>query len=135
MFQGQAQEPQELSARSCVCLLVACLCLLMIACLFVGLLDYCLVSLFVGSFVPSFVVCLVVCLFVFLPVRSFVRSFVCLSLAFVLRHFLVGNATARVRRNRICEKTGGKGKEVGRQIGHHRTAKHKEPKKATGVQT
>ncbi len=47
----------------------------------------------------------------------FVRSFVCLSLAFVLRNFLVGNATARVRRNRIYEKTGGKGKDIGRQIG------------------
>ena len=47
----------------------------------------------------------------------------------------MGNATARVTRNRIYEKMGGKGKEVGRQIGHHRTAKHKEPKKATGVQT
>ena len=45
---------------------------------------------------------------------------------FSLAEFLVGNATARVRRNRIYEKTGGKGKEVGRQIGH-RTAKHKEP--------
>ena len=42
----------------------------------------------------------------------FVRSFVCLSLASVLRFFLVGNATAHVRRNRIYEKTGGKGKEV-----------------------
>ena len=51
-----------------------------------------------------------------------------------MRNFLVGNATARVRRNRIYEKTGGKGKEVGRQIGHHRTAKHKEPQEATGVQ-
>ena len=83
------------------------------------------------------------CLFVILSVRSFVRSFVLslvclllsLSFAFVLRNFLVRNATARVGRNRIYEKTGGKGKEVGRQIGHHRTAKHKEPKKATGVQT
>ena len=41
---------------------------------------------------------------------------------------------ARVRRNRIYEKTGGKGKEVGRQIGHHRITKHKEPQEATGVQ-
>ena len=46
----------------------------------------------------------------------------------------MGDATARVRRNRIYEKTGGKGKEVGRQIGHHRTAKHKEPQEATGDQ-
>ena len=80
--------------------------------------------------------CLFVCLFVFCPcVRLFVRSFVSLfSFSFVLRNFLVGDATARVRRNRIYEKTGGKGKEVGRQIGHHRTAKHKEPQEATGVQ-
>ena len=46
----------------------------------------------------------------------------------------MGNATARVRRNRIYEKTGGKGKEIGGQIDHHRTAKHKEPQEATGVQ-
>ena len=46
----------------------------------------------------------------------------------------MGNATARVRRNRIYEKMGGKGKEVDRQIGRHRTAKHKEPQEATGVQ-
>ena len=59
----------------------------------------------------------------------------CLSLAVVLRKFLVGHATARMRRNRIYEKTGGKGKEVGRQIGHHRTAKHEEPQEATGVKT
>ena len=51
-----------------------------------------------------------------------------------MRNFLVGNATAHVRRNRIYEKTGGKGTEVGRQIGHHRTAKHKEPQEAAGVQ-
>ena len=74
----------------------------------------------------------------FLSVRSFVRAcvrlFVYLSFGFVLRSFLVGNTTARVRRNRIYEKTGGKGKEVGRQIGHHRTAKHKESQEATGVQ-
>ena len=74
----------------------------------------------------------------FLSVPSFVRAcvrlFVYLSFGFVLRSFLVGNTTARVRRNRIYEKTGGKGKEVGRQIGHHRTAKHKEPQEATGVQ-
>ena len=66
-------------------------------------------------------------------VRLFVRVFVCLSLAFALRNFLVGHATARVSGNRIYEKTGGKGKEVGRQRGHHRTAKHKEPQEATGV--
>ena len=66
--------------------------------------------------------------------RSFVRSYVCFSFAFVLRNFLVGHATARVSRNRIYEKTGGKGKEVGRQVGHHRTAKHTEPQEATGVQ-
>ena len=46
----------------------------------------------------------------------------------------MGHATARVSRNRTYEKAGGKGKEVGRQIGHHRTAKHKEPQEATGVQ-
>ena len=46
----------------------------------------------------------------------------------------MGNATAHVRRNCIYEKTGGKGTEVGRQIGHHRTAKHKESQEATGVQ-
>ena len=76
------------------------------------------------------------CLFVFARafVCSCVRLFVYLSFNFVLRNFLVGNATARVRRNRIYEKTGGKGTEVGRQIGHHRTAKHKEPQEATGVQ-
>ena len=51
-----------------------------------------------------------------------------------MRSFLVGNATARVTSNRMYEKTGGKGKEVDRQIGHHRTAKHKEPQEATGVQ-
>ena len=78
---------------------------------------------------------MLVCFFARAVVCSFVRSFVCLSLAFVLRDFLVGDATARVRRSRIYEKAGGKGKEVGRQIGHHRTAKHKEPKEATGVQT
>ena len=102
-------------------------------CLFVSSFVRC----FVGSLVRSLFACLCACLF-FLPVRSFVRSFVCLfvclSLAYVLQHFLVGNATARVRRNRIYEKTGGKGKEVGRQIGHHRTAKHKESQEATGVQ-
>ena len=92
--------------------------------------------MFVGSFVCSFVLSLLfACLFVFCPcVRLFDRSFVCLSLAFVLRNFLVGNATAHVRRNRIYEKTGGKGTEVGRQIGHHRITKHKEPQEATGVQ-
>ena len=91
--------------------------------------------MFVRSFFRSFFCCLLVCVLVsFLPVRSFVRSFVCLSLAFVLRNFLAGNATARVRRNCIYEKKGGKGKEVGRQIGHHRTAKYKEPQEATGVQ-
>ena len=77
---------------------------------------------------------MLVCFFARAFVCSFVRLFVCLSLAFVLRNFLVGNATARVRRNRIYEKTGGKGKEVGRQIGHHRITKHKEPQEATGVQ-
>ena len=77
---------------------------------------------------------MLVCFFARAFACSFVRFFVCLSLAFVLRNFLVGNATARVRRNRIYEKTGGKGKEVGRQIGHRRTAKHKEPQEATGVQ-
>ena len=41
---------------------------------------------------------------------------------------------ARVTRNRIYVKAGGKGKEVGRQIGHHRTTKHKEPQEVTGVQ-
>ena len=46
----------------------------------------------------------------------------------------MGNATARVTRNLIYEKTGGKGKEVGRQIGHLRPTKHKEPQEATGVQ-
>ena len=46
----------------------------------------------------------------------------------------MGNATARVRRNRIYEKMGGKGKDVGRQISHHRTTNHKEPQEATGVQ-
>ena len=114
-------------------------CLLVCWFLFVGLFDYCLVSLlvdsfvrsFVLSFVRSFVIYLFPCLFVILPVRSFDRSFflsfarlvvclfVCLfmylSFAFVLRDFLVGTATARVIRNIIYEKTGGKGKEVGRQ--------------------
>ena len=37
----------------------------------------------------------------------------------------MGSDTARVTRNRIYEKSGGKGKQVGRKIGHHRTAKHK----------
>ena len=46
----------------------------------------------------------------------------------------MGSAMARVTRNRIYEKAGGKGKEVGRQIGHHRIKEHKEPQKATGVQ-
>jgi len=46
----------------------------------------------------------------------------------------VGSAMARVTRNRIYEKAGGKGKEVGRHIGHHRITKHKEPQEATGVQ-
>ena len=46
----------------------------------------------------------------------------------------MGSAMARVTRNRIYEKLGGKGKEVGRQIGHHRITKHKEPQEATGVQ-
>ena len=67
-------------------------------------------------------------------VRWLISSFVCLSFAFVLRGFFVGSDTARVRRNRIYEKSGGKGKEAGRQIGHHCTAKHKEPQEATGVQ-
>ena len=74
------------------------------------------------------------CLFAFLAralVCSFVRLFV---IGFCLAEFPCGNAAARVRRDRIYEKTGGKGKEVGRQIGHHRTAKHKEPQEATGVQ-
>ena len=71
--------------------------------------------------------------------RSFVRSFVCLFVAgFCLAEFPCGKCYgARERRNRIYEKTGGKGKEIGipgRQIGHHRTAKHKEPQEATGVQ-
>ena len=57
-----------------------------------------------------------------------------MSFAFGLRDFFMGSDTARVTRNRIYEKAGGKGKEVGRQIGHHRTAKHKEPQDATGVQ-
>ena len=43
----------------------------------------------------------------------------------------MGNAKARMRRNRIYEKTSGKGKDVGKQIGHHRIAKHKEPQEAT----
>ena len=113
----------------------------LLACLFVGLFDYCLVSVFVGSFVRSFVRSFVVCLFVrffvFFArafVCSFARLFVYLSFAFVLRNSLVGNATARVRRNRIYEKMGGNGKEVDRQIGRHRTAKHKEPQKTAGVQ-
>ena len=38
----------------------------------------------------------------------------------------VGYTQLRRRANR--------GGEVGRQIGHHRTAKHKEPQEATGVQ-
>ena len=77
---------------------------------------------------------LLVCLQMCSCVCAFARSFVYLSFAFVLRYFFVGNATARVTRNRTYEKTGGKGKEVGRQIGHHRTAKHKEPQEAAGVQ-
>ena len=48
-----------------------------------------------------------------------------MSFVVALRDFFVGSAMARVTRNRIYEKAGGKGKEVGRQIGHHRTAKHK----------
>ena len=94
-----------------------------------------LVCLSVRSFVLLLFACLCACLFFARAfVCSCVRLFVYLSFSFVLRNFLVGNATARVRRNRIYEKTGGKGKEVGRQIGHHRTAKHKEPQEATGVQ-
>ena len=57
-----------------------------------------------------------------------------MSFAFALRDFFEGSAMARVTRNRIYEKAGGKGKEVGRQIGHHRITKHKEPQEATGVQ-
>ena len=67
-------------------------------------------------------------------VSLFVCLFVCLSFVVVLRDFFVGSAMARVTRNRIYEKAGGKGKEVGRQIGHHRITKHKEPQEATGVQ-
>ena len=71
-------------------------------------------------------------------VRSFLSLFVCLfvrlSFVVVLRDFVVGSAMARVTRNRIYEKAGGKGREVGRQIGHHRITKHKEPQEATGVQ-
>ena len=94
------------------------------------------VGSFVRSFVRSFVVCLFVCLFVFLPVRSLVRSFVSLFVCHWLLScgITLGHAMARVSRNHIYEKTGGKGTEVGRQIGHHRTAKHKEPQEATGVQ-
>ena len=80
----------------------------------------------------------------FLPVRSFFRPFVrsCLCLfvcvlvrsIFVLRDCLVGNATARVIRNRIYEATGGKSQDVGRQIGHRHTVKDKGPQEATGFQ-
>ena len=67
--------------------------------------------------------------------RMFVRSFVCLFVTgFCLAEFPCGNAAARVRRDRIYEKTGGKGKEIGGQIDHHLAAKHKEPQEATGVQ-
>jgi len=64
--------------------------------------------------------------------------FVCLlaylSFAFVLRDFLVGNATAPVTRKRIYEATGGDGKELSRRIAHKHTVKRKEPQEATGVQ-
>ena len=120
--------------------------LFVVACLFAGLFYYCLVSLFFGSlvfsFFRSFVRCLLVCVLVcmlvcFLPVRLFsIRSFVCLFVCRLLSSCRISlwEVLWGVTRNRIYEKMGGKGKEVGRQIGHHRTAKHKEPKEATGVQ-
>ena len=52
------------------------------------------------------------CPLVRLSFLSFACLFLSLSFAFVLRNFLVGNDTARVGRNRICEKTGGKSKET-----------------------
>ena len=73
----------------------------------------------------------------FLPVRLFfIRSFVCLFVCRLLSSCRISlwEVLQRVTKNRIYEKMGGKGKEVGRQIGHHRTAKHKEPQEATGVQ-
>ena len=125
-------------------LLIALACLFV--CLFVGLFDYRLVCLsvrrlirlFVRSFVRSFVCslssCLCACL-LFWPVRSYVRSFVRLFvIGFCFAELPCGNAAARVRRDRIYEKTGGKGKQVDRQICHHRTVKRKEPQETTGVQ-
>ena len=70
------------------------------------------------------------CLFLFGPcVRMFVRSFVRLFvIGFCLAEFPCGNAAACVRRDRTHEKTGGKGKEIGGQIDHHRTAKQRAPR-------
>ena len=64
---------------------------------------------FLRSFFPSFVRLLV---------RLFVYLFV---VCFLLRDIHVGNATARVRRNRIYEATGGKGQKVSRKEGRRRS--------------
>ena len=78
-----------------------------------------LIFVSVRSFVLSFVLLLFACLraclfFVRAFVCSSVRSFVYLSFAFMLRKFLVGNAMARVRRNRIY-------KRVRRLVGRYAT--------------
>ena len=65
--------------------------------------------------------------------RSFVRSFASLFVwlvALFLRDSLVGNATARVIRNRIYEATGGQGSEkVSRKEGPRRPQGALEPKR------
>ena len=96
------------------------------ACLLVCLLASLLASSFVRFFVR-----LIVHLRLF-----FIRSFLCLFVCRLLSSCRISlwEVLRRVTRNCIYEKMGGKGKEVDRQIGRHRAAKHKEPQEATGVQ-